>query len=405
MIDADRALRMILDSVHPSRRESVGLENACGRTAAENVSAREPLPRFRNSSMDGYAVRTADIASASADRPVTLSIAGESSAGNPFTGSFRKGSALRIMTGGKLPAGADAVVPLERAAAEGDRTVSFSRPARPGDFVRLPGEDIKRGGRVIARGDLLTPAHVGMLAATGNASVHVAVRPRVAILATGDELVRPGRKPGEGRIRNSSSYTLMALVSEAGAKPGFLGIAKDRKKEIRHMVRRGLSFDLLLLTGGVSVGAHDHVREVLEKCGVGIRFWRVNIRPGSPLLFGVAGRTLVFGLPGNPVSTGVTFLQFVRPAIRKMLGRGTLVPAQFTAVTDEALTVREGKRCYLRGIVRQEGSVLRVRTTGSQSSGVMSSLVNANCLIVLPEGTTDVPEGSTVMIEFLRDPL
>jgi molybdopterin molybdotransferase len=405
MIDADKALRIILDAVHPSLRESVGLENASGRTAAENITAREPVPPFRNSSMDGYAVRCADLASASAARPVTLRVAGESSAGNPFTGSFRKGSALRIMTGGKLPAVADAVVPLELASAEGDLTVSFSRPARPGDFVRLPGEDIMRGRRVIERGDLLTPAHVGILAATGNSCLRVAVRPRVAILATGDELVRPDRKPAEGRIRNSSSYTLMALVREAGAKPGFLGIAKDRKKEIRKMVRKGLSSDLLLLTGGVSVGAHDHVREVLEKCGVEILFWRVNIRPGSPLLFGVAGRTLVFGLPGNPVSTGVTFLQFVRPAIRKMMGRRALVPAQFSAVAEESLSVKEGKRCYLRGIVRQEKGVLRVRTTGSQSSGVMSSLVRANCLIVLREGTTKVPAGSTVTIEFLRDPL
>lgn len=405
MINADKALRIILYAAPAGKTEKVGLEKAPGRTAAENITAREPVPAFRNSSMDGYAVRSADLASASAEGPVVLRVAGESSAGNPFTGSFRKGSALRIMTGGKIPRGADAVVPVELVSGRGDLTVSFSRPALPGDFVRLPGEDIARGGRVIDRGDLLTPAHVGVLAATGNPCVRVAVPPGVAILATGDELVRPERKPGEGRIRNSSSYTLMALVREAGAHPVFLGIAKDRKKEIRRMVRAGLSSDLLLLTGGVSVGAHDHVREVLSKCGVEILFWRVNIRPGSPLLFGTAGRTLVFGLPGNPVSTGVTFLQFVRPAIRKMLGRSALFPSQFSALTDEVLTVKEGKRCYLRGVVRQEGGVLRVRTTGSQSSGVMSSLVKANCLIVIGEGTSKVPAGGAVTVEFLHDPL
>jgi molybdopterin molybdotransferase len=405
MTNADKALHTILAAVSPAGRERVRLQNASGRTAAENIIAREDIPPFRNSSMDGYAVRSVDLKSASPERPVTLSIAGESSAGNPFTGTFRKGCALRIMTGGKLPGGADAVVPLELITTGGNLAVSFTTRVRRGDFVRLPGEDIPRGRRVISAGDLLTPSHLGILASTGHATVRVAVRPHVGILATGDELVRPDRAPGDGRIRNSSSYALMGLVREAGGKPRFLGIVRDRKKAIRKRVRKGLTFDMLLLTGGVSVGAHDHVREVLERCGVEILFWKVNIRPGSPLLFGISGRTLVFGLPGNPVSTGVTFLQFVRPAIRKFMGRKALFPFRFSAVTDEPLAVKDGKRCYLRGIARQEGSVLRVRTTGSQSSGVMSSLLKANCLIIIPEGSAALPAGSSVTIEFLRDPL
>ncbi len=405
MINADRALRIILKHVRASGSEPVALRDACGRIAAGNVVSGGDIPPFTNSSMDGYAVRSADLKNASRSRQVSLSIAGESSAGNPFTGRFGKGKALRIMTGGMLPPGADAVVPVERAANEGESAVRFFRPARPGDFVRRRGEDIPRGRRIVAGGDLLTPAHVGVLASAGHARVLVSRRPDVRILATGDELVRPDRTPREGGIRNSSSYTLTALVREAGGNPRFLGIARDRKGVIGRKVRSGLSGDILLVTGGVSVGAHDYVREVLESCGVNILFWRVNIRPGGPLLFGVKGRTLVFGLPGNPVSTGVTFLQFVRPAIGKILGRRVLFPSRWNAVTDEPLAFKDGRRLYLRGIARQEGGVIRVRTTGSQSSGVMSSLLVANCFIIIPEGTAEVPAGSNVTIEFFRDPL
>jgi len=404
MINADRALRIILGAVPPPGRETVDLRDASGRTAAEHIVADRDIPPFRNSSMDGYAVRHAELKGASPGRPVTLTVAGESSAGNPFTGRMGKGEAIRIMTGGKLPSGADAVVPVEKTNEKSPRAVTFDAPARKGDFVRLPGEDIPRGHRVIAKGELLTPYHAGILAATGHAKVRVSVRPRVGILATGDELVGPGRTPGEGKIRNSSSYALLGLVKEAGARARLLGIVRDRKKSIRKKIREGLAFDVLLMTGGVSVGAHDYVGEALRRAGVDIRFWRVNIRPGSPLLFGVADGTLVFGLPGNPVSTAVTFLQFVRPALGKMLGRNDLFPVRVRAFTDEPLRVKDGKKSYMRGIVREENGVLRVKTTGSQSSGVMTSLLRANCLILIPEGTVAVSGGSPVEIEFLNDP-
>jgi molybdopterin molybdotransferase len=404
MINADKALRIILGAVPPPGKETVDLPDAPGRIAAEHIVAGGDIPPFRNSSMDGYAVRAADLKSASSGRPVTLTVAGESSAGNPFSGRLGKGQALRIMTGGKLPRGTDAVVPVEKTKEEGPRAVSFHEPAKAGDCVRLAGEDIPRGRRVIAAGELITPYHSGILAATGHDEVSVSVRPRVGILATGDELVRPGRTPGEGKIRNSSSYTLIGLVRESGGRPRFLGIVRDRKTAIREKISEGLAFDVLLLTGGVSVGAHDYVGEALRRSGVDIRFWRVNIRPGSPLLFGVADGTLVFGLPGNPVSTAVTFLQFVRPALRKMLGRTDIFPVHVHALTDEPLNVKDGKRCFLRGIAREEDGVLRVKTTGSQSSGVMTSLTRANCLILIPEGTRTVRGGSPVEVEFFHDP-
>lgn len=404
MISADRALRIILDAVPLRGVETVELPRAPGRTAAEDIVAGEDIPRFRNSSMDGFAVRSAALKGASPGNPVTLSVAGESSAGNPFAGRPGKGDAVRIMTGGKVPAGMDAVVPVEKTVGKSPRSVTFRERATPGDYIRLPGEDIPRGRLVIRAGELLTPYHAGVLAATGHDEVCVSVRPRVGILATGDELVSPGRTPGEGKIRNSSSYALMGLVREEGGRPRFIGIVRDRKKSIRKKIGEGLAFDLLLLTGGVSVGAHDHVGESLRRSGVDIKFWRVNIRPGSPLLFGVAGGTLVFGLPGNPVSTAVTFLQFVRPALRKMLGRTRLVPARVRALADEPLAVKDGKRCYIRGIAREEDGALRVKTTGSQSSGVMTSLLKANCIIVIPEGTRSVKKGTPVEIEFFNDP-
>ena len=403
MISAENALRIILDAVRPARAESVLIGRAARRTAAEDVASRFDIPPFDNSAMDGYALRSADIAAASARGPVRLPLAGEASAGDPFRGRLPAGAAVHVMTGGVIPRGADTVVPVEQAEIAGDAVV-IRAPSPPGTYIRRRGEDIARGRRVISRGDLLTPSHVGVLASIGRTSVRVAARPRVAILATGDEIVPPQGKPGPGQIRNSSSYALMGMVEEAGGAAEFLGIAPDRKSAIRRSVIRGLGRDLLILTGGVSVGAHDYVAGVLRDAGIDIRFWRVNIRPGSPLLFGVARRTLVFGLPGNPVSTAVTFLQFVRPALRRMLGQKTLFPARFAAVTDEALDGGGGKRCYIRGIARSVGRTIRVRTTGSQSSGVMSSMLLANCLIILPEGGKSLSPGDPVEIEYLRDP-
>jgi len=403
MINADEALRIILDSVPPVRTEKLKLADAAGRTIAEEVVASQNLPAFANSSMDGFAVRAADLEGASSASSVTLSIAGEASAGKVFAGMLLPGSTVHIMTGGKLPQGADTVVPIESVKRKGKR-VAFSSAPATGEYVRLPGEDVAAGDKVVSSGDLLGPAHLGILASLGFARVRTAVRPHVRILATGDELVKPERSPGEGQIRNSTSYALMAHVRDAGGKPEFMGIVRDKVKKIQRSIREGLESDILLITGGVSAGQYDLVRNVLERSAVDIRFHQVNIKPGKPMLFGMFDQTLIFGLPGNPVSTGVTFLQFVRPAIRKMLGRSSLFPSQFTAITDEPLSKKDGKRHFIRGIARGDGGVIRVRTTGTQSSAVLSSLLKANCLIILPEQTSAVPSGASVTIEFFRDP-
>ncbi len=401
MVNAEEALRIILEAAPLLKSETVLLARSFGRTVAEDVVARGNLPQFPNSSMDGFAVRRSDVDGATSSNPVTLVVAGESRAGTVFNGPLPKKSAIRIMTGARVPEGADAVIPHEETAGDGQNAVSVSATPRLAENIRLAGEDIAAGESVMRAGELITPAHAGVLASLGYARIRVCRRPRVALIATGDEIVEPGKRLRDGQIYNSTSFALQALVVESGAKVRFLGIGGDKKSRIRTLLRDALRDDVVIVTGGVSVGRYDVVKEVLAEIGVEILFWKVNIRPGRPMVFGAKEGSLVFGLPGNPVSTGVTFLQFVRPALLKMLGHRELSLTRLQAVSDGHLKKSDGKRHYLRGIVRQEGGALRVRTTGSQSSGVLSSLLKANCLIVLPETVSEVPPGGEVTVELL----
>lgn len=402
MLSAGKALQKILHAAKPLPSTKVKLRNALHRVLAETVTAGENIPPFDNGAMDGFVVRSGDVSQASKRTPAALAIVGESSAGNVFRKRVGKGEAVRIMTGGKIPRGADAVVPIELVQVKGDTHILVTSPAKPGQHIRRAGEDIRKNEIVLKRGELLTPARLGVLASLGRTKVRVARRPHVNILATGDELVEVRERPREGQIRNSSSYALAGLVEQHGGVSRMLGVVSDRKKKMRKAVKRGLDCDILLITGGVSVGKYDFVKEILKDAGVTIVFWQVNIKPGRPLLFGKIKRTLVFGLPGNPVSTGVTFLQFVRPAIHRTAGRSDARPVLLSAVLDEEIRKNDGKRHFLRGIAARRGGVLYVRKTGSQSSGVMSSLAKGNCLIIVPEKTTLVKKGEMVEIELLH---
>ncbi|MEW6512008.1 MAG: gephyrin-like molybdotransferase Glp [Bacteroidota bacterium] len=401
MLNAGEALRQILDASLRLNAEVVPLGRSFGRTLASDVVSDRDIPPFANSSMDGYAVRRSDLEGATAGKPIRLPLQGESRAGKPFSRSLGPQSAIRVMTGAKVPDGADAVVPVEHTGPESDGSVTFQSCPPASANIRLVGEDIKKGELVMPRGKVITPSHAAVLASLGRASARVTKPPRVAIVPTGDEVVAPGRKLREGQIYNSSSIALAGMVTECGAQPRLLGIAGDTKTRVKEAIRGALKDDVVLVTGGVSVGRYDIVRDVLADLGVKIRFWQVNIKPGKPLVFGTKGKKLVFGLPGNPVSTGVTFLQFVRPALQKMLGRKDLRLSRLTAVADEPLRKTDGKRHFIRGIVRQEEGSFRVRTTGSQSSGVMSSLLKANCLIILPEEKVEVKVGEEVEVEML----
>ena len=277
----------------------------------------------------------------------------------------------------------------------------LSQPVEAGQHIRRAGEDIVRGEVVLRAGQVLGPPHLGILASLGWKKVPVYKVPTVHILATGDELVPIGALPAEGQIRNSTSVMLEAYVSEAGAEPTALGIATDDKRKLRKKIQEGLNAHVLLITGGVSVGAYDFVGAVLAEIGVDVKFWKVNVKPGKPLLFGVLDDTLVFGLPGNPVSTCITFLRFVRPALYKMMGRVFDTALCFRAIIDHDIHKGDTRRQYLRGIVHQTDKEWHVRTTGSQSSGVLSSMAKANCLIMLPEDTRAVRAGEWVDIELL----
>lgn len=397
MINAEDALKQILALTPAVGRENVRLINAVGRVLAEDIVADMDLPPFDNSSMDGFAFMSSSLK----DIPGALSIIGEASAGNPFKGRVRNGQAVKIMTGGLLPKGADTVIPVERCRLLNDRVVECLERVPRNSNIRRAGEDVAKGTGVLERGADLGPSAVGLLAALGNTTVKVSRRPSVGILATGDELVEIDRRPKKGKIRNSNSYALAALIEQCGAECKLLGIVPDKPEQIRKGILRGLSSDILLVTGGVSVGEHDYVKEVLEDLDVEIMFWRVNIKPGKPLVFGKRRRTLVFGLPGNPVSTSVTFLQFVRPAIEKMTGRRSGNAPQLHALMDESFQKADGKRHFLRGVVWNEKGTLRVKTAGLQSSGAIGSMARANCLIVIPEDSRTIEKGEMVEIELL----
>ena len=405
MINASEALHIILEHTQLLGTEKVPLADTLGRTCAKNISADVDLPSFDNSAMDGYALLSSDVKAASPNTPVTLAVVGESSAGNPFDGVVEPGESVRIMTGGMIPRGADSVVPLESVRLLSEDKIECAEAGPVGMHIRARGEDIKEGEIVLRDGEVIRPPHMGILAALGITKLRVGRRPLVNILSTGDELVEIDEKPGEGQIRNSSASALAGYIALAGGTARFLGIVPDRKRRIRKKIEEALDADIVIVTGGVSVGKYDFVAEALADLEVHILFSKVNIKPGRPLVFGRRRKTLVFGLPGNPVSTGVTFLQFVRPAILAMQGRTDVLPVRYAAILQSAITKTDGKRHYLRGVATPLEGVLRVRTTGTQSSGVLNSLARANCLIIVPEQVRQVNEGETVDIEFVhQDP-
>lgn len=401
MVNATEARRIILDSLSPMPTESCELHRSYGRILAETVVAPHDVPAFDNSGMDGYAVRSRDVSGAGAATPVSLVLRGEVPAGNPFTEKLEERSAVRIMTGAPVPPGADAVV--EQELTEGrNGTVVVLSPVQAGRNIRPRGDDIRKGDEVCAKGAMLTSARVGILASLGKTPVQVYQTPTVAVLTTGNELVGVDSITGPGQIRNSNAFTLGGLLRECGCAVLDLGIARDDPAELRAAIREGLRTDALITSGGVSVGKHDHVLGALEAEGVVLKFRNVNIKPGKPFAYGLFENSKpVFALPGNPVSTFVTFLQFVRSGLETLKGRTDYAPVCVTAVLGESIRKQDGKRHFVRGIMTREGNRMVVRTTGTQNSGVLSSLAKANCLIVIPEEVRSLDPGDSVEIELL----
>ena len=399
MLTVEEAQEIVLESVSVSGIERVPLSESQDRVLAEDVAPRFDVPPQDNSSVDGYAVRAADTSGASEEAPRRLEVLEESPAGTVPAAHVVPGRSSRIMTGAFLPGGADAVVMVENTRQHADG-VEILKAVKPGQNVRYRGEDVKQGQRVLFDGAEIGPGEIGLLAAFQRSQVSVRRRPAVAILSTGDEVVEIDERLVPGKIVNSNSYSLAALVRECNGRPVNLGIARDSEAEIAKAIRSALSADIVLSTGGVSVGDYDYVKKVLEDLGADMRFWRVKMKPGKPLAYGLLQGKPFFGLPGNPVSCMVSFLLFARPAMRKMMGYS---PHDWRLPTVRAelendLTAGGDRRHYLRARITCSEGRFYASTVAGQGSGMLSSMTGTNGLVVVETGVTSVPRGSEVQV-------
>lgn len=403
LLSVQAAQERILSLLEPVETESLPLTECIHRVLAQDIAAASDLPPFDNSSMDGFALRAADASAASPASPRTLRVVADIAAGAAPEVHLAPGQAARIMTGAPLPAGADAVVPVEQTdfneRAPGTPTpaqVSIFQPVRAGENVRPRGMDARAGQVVLFKGHRLRPQDIGLLAMLGIAHVTVHRRPRVALLSSGDELLPVERPLTAGKIHDSNSYTLAAQIESAGAECLRLGIAADTRPAVESLLEQAAASraDLILSSAGVSVGAYDFVKEAVEAHG-SLDFWRVNIRPGKPLAFGNYRGVPFFGLPGNPVSAFVTFEVFARAAIERLSGLVGSSRPRARVRLEEAIE-SDGRESYLRAVVRQADGILSARLTGHQGSGNLLSLVQANALLIVPAGVKSLPAGREV---------
>jgi len=400
VISVEEAREAVLARIERLEAETVDILASLGRVLAEDISSDIDISPFDNSAMDGFAVRAADLEDATEDSPVVLDVIEHVAAGSFPQLTVGAGQATRIMTGAPVPTGADAVVMIERTEpVTGDGgaggTVAIKTTAKVSENIRKRGEDVRKGDVVLETGEIVTPAAVGLMAAMGRAQVDVYRRPRVAIVATGDELVAIDEYPGPGKIRNSNSYSLAAQVLAAGAEPEILPVARDNEADTRAILSRASEFDLMVTTGGVSMGDFDVVKDVLNDIGK-MDFWKVAMRPGAPQTYGTISDTPFFGLPGNPTSTMVGFELFVRPAIRKMCGFTTLDRPTVQAVLAHDVKKKSDRRYFLRARLTKMDGGYSVALSGSQSSALLTSMHRANCLASIPEGQSFAEKGTTV---------
>ena len=422
MISVACAREKIVKTIAPLQKiELMEILSCSGRVSAQDMQSKENIPPFDNTAMDGFAVRAVDVKGASRENPKTLQVIENLPAGYTAKLSLKPSEAIRIMTGAPMPQGADSVVMVEytekatrslgHQVTSKKEYVRIFKAVKKGENVRYAGEDVKKGEIVIPKGATLKSGHIGMLAALGISEIKVFREPHVAILATGDELIEIGQKLAPGKIRNSNAYSLYSQVLQTGGIPLVLGIAKDNKRELERKIKKGLSADMLLVSGGISVGDYDFVKDVLKDVGTEMKFWRVAMKPGKPLAFGLMPGTKtnfgarrripVFGLPGNPVSSMVSFEQFVRPALLKMSGAKDISRFHLPAIAKDDFEKKKGLRYFLRVILENKGGTLYASLTGPQGSGILKSMVLANGIMELPEDMEFLKRGQEVEATYI----
>jgi len=419
MISVEQALEKILAYVDILEEEESPILDCLGQVLAEDIYSSIDVPPLDNTAMDGYAVQSRDTRGASKDSPKFLSVIGMVAAGSISECELKPGTAIRIMTGAPIPKGADSVVQFEntdeltrRESATGQQLpteIGILCEAEAGLNIRRAGEDITKGSIVLSKGTVIRPSEVGVLASLGHSRVKVIRRPVVAILATGDELVALNQPLPLGKIYNSNTYSVAALVLRYGGTPRILGIALDSEDSVVAKLRQGLDADMLITTGGVSAGDYDVVKDILAKKGE-IAFWTVRMKPGKPLAFGtIKGSSKAgivrniphLGLPGNPVSSMVTFELFVRPAILKMMGKKNLAKSTIEAVLEDSVVNSDGRRILARAVVKERDGKYFARLTGPQGSGILTSMSLANGLVIIPEDKARMEVGDVVQVMML----
>jgi len=400
VLTVEQAKQRILDATTPlTAYQQIPLRNALNRVLFTDIRSPMPVPGYDNSAMDGYALCNNN---STTQEAVSLPVVGTSWAGKPFDGKLQAGQCIRIMTGAKMPAGADTVIMQEHVERNGDN-IHFTRQPTTGQNVRYAGEDIAVGDTVLSAGQALKPADLGLLASLGIAEVRVFRRLRVAFFSTGDELRSLGEVLNEGEIYDSNRYTLHAMLSRLGVEIIDMGVIHDKREAVRQAFQTAAAnADALITSGGVSVGDADFVKQTLEELGQ-VDFWKIAMKPGHPLAFGKLGSTQFFGLPGNPVSAMVTFYQFVQPALQCMMGQSPQAALRLTAICEADLRKRPGRQEFQRGQLYRENGKLKVYPTGAQGSHILTSMSKANCFIVLPQDSSGIATGETVEVELFAE--
>jgi molybdopterin molybdotransferase len=402
MVTVEEAIERILGSIEPLQAETVSILDATGRVLYEDVVSHFNVPPLDNSAMDGYAIIAENTAHASKEDPVAMTVVDEIKAGGDFkAASVKANTAIRIMTGAPIPDGADSVIEIENTREDGDKVLIFNR-VKKGDNIRYAGEDIKKGSIVLNRGDRLKSSDIGLLASLNIDAIQVYSRPRVAIVSTGDEIVGVGEEIKAGQIRNSSYYTLYSEIKKYNSIPEYLGIARDTKDDVRDKLLKALEYDAVITTGGVSMGKYDFIKDAITDLGMEILIEKIKMKPGKPCIFGKKGNKLFFGLPGNPVSTLVSFIQFVRPALLRLMGSKKIDKPLINAVLEGEIRKKPERKHFVRGYFTIRDGNFYVNTTGPQGSGILRSMSIANCLIIIPIGVERVKDGDVVTIQLIN---